>query len=42
MTAAWRVSAVAHIRAEALAVDRFGHQPRVCALAAGGFNSSNR
>ncbi|MGA2673231.1 MAG: HD domain-containing protein [Terracidiphilus sp.] len=34
MTAAgWRESVVAYIRAEALPVDKFGHQPRVYALA---------
>lgn len=33
MTAAWRDSVVAYIRAEALPVDKFGHQPRVYALA---------
>jgi uncharacterized protein len=33
MTAAWRDSVVAYIRAEAQPVDKFGHQPRVYALA---------
>jgi uncharacterized protein len=32
--AGWRESVVAYIRAEALPVDKFGHQPRVYALAA--------
>ena len=33
MTMAWRDSVVAYIRAEARPVDKFGHQPRVYALA---------
>jgi len=33
MTAAWRESVVAFIRANALPVDKFGHQPRLYALA---------
>jgi uncharacterized protein len=33
MTAAWRESVVAYIRAEARPVDKFGHQPRLYALA---------
>jgi len=33
MTANWRESVVACIRAEALPVDKFGHQPRLYALA---------
>jgi uncharacterized protein len=33
MTAGWRDSVVAYIRAEALPVDKFGHQPRLYALA---------
>jgi uncharacterized protein len=33
MTVAWRDSVVAYIRAEAQPVDKFGHQPRVYALA---------
>lgn len=33
MTAGWRVSVVAYIRAEALPMDKFGHQPRLYALA---------
>jgi uncharacterized protein len=34
MTQAWRESVVAYIRAEALPVDKYGHQPRLYALAA--------
>ena len=33
MTAVWRESVVAYIRAEAQPVDKFGHQPRLYALA---------
>ena len=33
MTAGWRGSVVEYIRAEALPVDKFGHQPRLYALA---------
>jgi uncharacterized protein len=33
MTAGWRESVVAYIRAEAQPVDKFGHQPRLYALA---------
>jgi uncharacterized protein len=34
MTVAWRASVVEYIRAEALPADKFGHQPRLYALAA--------
>jgi uncharacterized protein len=33
MQASWRDSVVAYIRAEARPADKFGHQPRLCALA---------
>ena len=33
MAAGWRESVMAYIRAEALPVDKYGHQPRLYALA---------